>query len=261
MTDKMYNDIQVLPRGSYLQIPFTLTLLDNTIIRSNEPEEVLTYSYNEIGDRFIIPWRKFKGKLRRLVMEKQRSFNIAPECSLKENLCMRCPACLLFGGTGETSQTKVSYNLLSRVMGETLISSTEVEDIFSYTANAVDEKNLKTGQALMTILAVPAGTTFSGIVTLRDPTPHLTAILVDNLERYSRLGASTREWGRSEIKIDGYILEDRESLNTYDYVKGKKKNINSLNDLQLPADMEECYRTVQEQFEEVLKDITGKQKK
>lgn len=89
---------EILSTGCYLQLPLKLTLLDDAIIRSNEPEEVLTFRYKELGNRFIIPWRKIKGKLRRLVLEKQRGLNIEPECALKDDLCMKCPSCFFVRG-------------------------------------------------------------------------------------------------------------------------------------------------------------------
>jgi CRISPR type I-D-associated protein Csc2 len=261
--NSLLSDIQVLSRGLYLQIVFTVKLLDNTIIRSNEPEEVLTYTYDSIGNRFIIPWRKFKGKLRRLVLEKQRSYNISKDCSLKDDLCMQCPTCLLFGGTGETSTAKVPYNFLSRVLGETLISKTEVAEISTYTANAVDEKTLTTGQALMNIVTVPAETEFVGVLTLHDPTPALSAILVDNLGRFKRLGASTREWGRCDIEINGYKLSDREDLSAYHLI-GKEKNdwgLDNDGNLSLPEDIEECYQKVKEDVEKLVGPLLKNKKK
>jgi len=253
----LFNDIQILPRGLYLQIGFVLKTIDPTIIRSNEPEEVLTYSYEALGNRFIIPWRKFKGKLRRLVMEQQRSFDISPDCSLKDNLCMKCPSCFLFGGTGETSQANVPYNLLSRILGETLISLKEVKDVFTYTANAVDEKDYTTGQALMTIVAVPPETEFLGIITVKDPTPEITAIIVDNLKRVKRIGASNREWGRCEITISGYRLLDREDISVYELIQTKEtdKVFEKIENLKLPSNIEECFKKIDEQIKKLLKEL------
>jgi len=253
---EMFKDLQVLARGVYLQIVFAVKLLDDAIIRSNEPEEVLTFRYEKLGNRFIIPWRKFKGKLRRLVMEKQRFLGISTDCALKDNLCMRCPCCLLFGGTGETSSAKTSYNLLSRVLGETLISLGNMNDVSTYTANAVSEEDLTTGQALMSILKVPVETEFVGVLTLRDPTPELAAIVCDNLNRLTRLGASTREWGKCEIDILGYQLIDRENLSTYALAQLPldkiKKEVNPLSDLKLLDNVDRCYREVNEQIMRIL---------
>jgi CRISPR type I-D-associated protein Csc2 len=183
-----------------------------------------------------------------MVMERQRDLGIPAEsnCYLKDHLCMACPSCLLFGGTGETNQPKTNYNLLSRVLGETFISSNEVKDISAYTANAVDEETLTTGQALMTVLKVPAETEFIGVVTLRDPTPELTSLLVNNLNRLSRLGASTREWGKVKTEIVGYMLRDRETLSSYDLAKdGVPADLKKSEELTLP-DVDESFKKVAE---------------
>ena len=260
---EMFDDVQVLSRGRYLQLVAQITLLDDAIIRSNEPEEVLSYHYsNGLDNRFIVPWRKVKGKLRRLVMEQQRGLGIAKDCSLKNNLCMKCPSCLMFGGTGDTSQAKTGYNLLSRVLGETFISTTPAGSANSYTANAVDETTLSTEQAFMTLLKVPAETSFLGVVTLKDPTQELAAILKDNLERLTRLGASTREWGRCKTELVGYKLEDRESLAAYDLagqpIKEIQKQLRSIKELELP-DSTESLNKIEKQMANILPKI--KQKK
>lgn len=266
-TIELFKDIQVLPRGRYLQLVVKVTLLDDAIIRSNEPEEVLTFNYKTLGNRFIIPWRKVKGKLRRMVMEKQRDLSIPQNsnCFLKDHLCMKCPACLMFGGTGETSATKTPYNLLSRVLGETFISRNEVKDISAYTANAIDEETLTTGQALMTILKVPAETEFIGVVTLKDPTPELTSILVDNINRLTRLGASTREWGRMKTEILGYVVSDRETLSSYDLAKNEEmEDLSNIDDLQLPL-VEDSYKKIAALIRNILpggeKQDKGKRRK
>jgi CRISPR type I-D-associated protein Csc2 len=212
---KLLDQPTLLSTGVYLQIAVKITLLDEAIIRTNEPEEVLVFNYKKLGNRFIIPWRKIKGKLRRLVLEKQRGLGIEPNCALKDDLCMKCPTCFLFGGTGETSSANVKYNILSRVYGETFISENKVGDITPYTANAVREQDLTTGQALMSILTVPKETVFRGVVTLKDPTPEMVSVLVENIGRLSRIGARSVEWGRVQTEIEGYYLSDREALSIY----------------------------------------------
>jgi len=256
---ELLKDPTMLSQGIYLQLAVKLKLLDDAIIRSNEPEEVLTFTYKPpINTRFIIPWRKVKGKLRRLVLEKQRGLKIEPECYLKDALCMRCPSCFLFGGTGETNEKgpykKQNYNILSRVLGETFISTSEVGEIQPYTENAVDEVNLTTGQALMNIVTVPKETEFLGVVTLRDPSPEMASILVDNMNRLTRLGASTREWGRIRTEILGYKLSDREELSAYDYVPPKDpiNGLKNIADLKLP-EVDESYKNLDLDVKNLLK--------
>lgn len=255
-TLKLLENPTILSKGIYFQIPVKITLLDETIIRSNEPEEVLTFGYKELGNRFIIPWRKIKGKLRRLVLEKQRFYDIEPECSLKDDLCMQCPTCFLFGGTGDTSSSKVGYNILSRIYGETFISETEVSEITPYTANAVSEKDYTTGQALMSILTVPKETVFYGVITLKDPTKEMVSIVMENVKRITRLGARSVEWGRVQTEILGYRLADKEELSAYFALNGKinfgeLKNFSSLN---LP-NIKDSYEKMDEQVKKLLTEL------
>jgi len=248
----------LLSKGVYLQLVVELKLLDDAIIRSNEPEEVLTHHYKSLGNRFIIPWRKVKGKLRRLVLEKQRSLNIQPDCALKDDLCLNCPACLLFGGTGETSSAKAQYNILSRVLGETFISNDKVEGVQNYTQNAVGEKDLMTGQALMTILTVPKETVFTGTVTIKDPTQAMASIIVDNLNRLTRIGARSVEWGKVETTIIGGKLSDREDMSAYHLLQNPPQGTQpeditaSLNTL---PDINDAYTTLNNQLPELLGEL------
>jgi len=248
----------VLSKGKYLEIVVKLTLQDDAIIRSNDAEEVLTYKYKDLGNRFIIPWRKIKGKLRRLVMEKQRGLGIEPNCHLKDDLCMTCPSCFIFGGTGETSKAKVPYNLLSRIMGETFISLTETKEIEPYTQNAVDEVRLDTRRegsstgALMSILTVPAETEFIGVITLRDPTLEMASIVIDNIGRLTRLGARSVEWGKAKADILGYKFSDRETMYSIELAKanGEVNGLTkSLNDLPM---VDAAYKTLNDAVKKEL---------
>jgi CRISPR type I-D-associated protein Csc2 len=248
----------LLSTGVYLQIPIKITLLDEAIIRSNEPEEVLTFKYEKLGNRFIVPWRKIKGKLRRLVLEKQRGLQIHSGCALKDDLCMRCPTCFLFGGTGETSSVGVQYNILSRIYGETFISADNVKDITPYTANAVREQDLTTGQALMSILTVPKETQFYGVITLKDPTPETVAILTDNIGRLSRIGARSVEWGRVQTEIEGFCLSDREALSCYLRLSGAKQpDLTGLPADQSIPEVDTAYRTLNDQVNGLISSLAG----
>lgn len=248
----------LLSKGVYLQLVVDMKLLDDAIIRSNEAEEVLTHHYEALGNRFVIPWRKVKGKLRRLVLEKQRGYNIQPDCALKDDLCLQCPSCLLFGGTGETSSKKMQYNILSRVLGETFISTNTVENVQNYTQNAVGEKDLMTGQALMTILTVPKETVFKGVVTIKDPTREMASVIADNLKRLTRIGARSVEWGRVETTIIDYKLSDREDISVYNLLQNQTQQADQNNLSSFVSDLpavNTAYTTLNNQIPELLKDL------
>ena len=203
------------------------------------------------SDNFLCFYSCFRG------VEKQRGLNIEPQCALKDDLCMRCPTCFLFGGTGETSSAGVPYNILSRVYGETFISESKVSDITPYTANAIREQDLTTGQALMSILTVPKETVFRGVVTLKDPTPEMVSILTDNIDRLSRIGARSVEWGRVKAEIEGYYLSDREALSVYlSLSENSKPDFTGLpNDQKIPP-TDDAYKTLYAQVKELINSLT-----
>ncbi|MGQ9788841.1 MAG: type I-D CRISPR-associated protein Cas7/Csc2 [Candidatus Hadarchaeaceae archaeon] len=255
MKTDFYSDIGKLPRSRYLQLVTSLRLLDPAIIRSNEPEEVLTFTYGDpLGERFIIPWRKVKAKLRRMVAERARDLGYGTNCFLKESLCLACPTCLLFGGTGETSSAKVKYNLMSRVLGETFISKERGIEPWNYTANAVGEVKHKTEQALMTLITVPADTEFIGVVTLKDPTPEMAAVLIDGLERLTRIGARSVEWGRCKLEILGGGIYDREVFAAYELLQNDGLSDLPALKLELPG-VEESFKRLQKEMDELIKQI------
>jgi len=53
------------------------------------------------------------------------------------------------------------------------------------------------------------------VVTIKDPTPEMVTIILDNILRLSRIGARSVEWGRVQTEIEGYYLSDREDLSIY----------------------------------------------
>ena len=171
---------------------------------------------------------------------------------------MKCPTCFLFGGTGETSSAGVPYNILSRIYGETFISDSKVEDITPYTANAVREQDLTTGQALMSILTVPKETVFRGVITLKDPTPEMVSILVENINRLSRIGARSVEWGRVQTEIEGYYLSDREALSVYlDLSDAAQPTLTGLpTDQNIPT-VDAAYRTLDGQVKTLINSLAG----
>ncbi len=255
MSVDFYTDVSKLPRARYLQLVTSIKLLDPAIIRSNEPEEVLTFTYEEpLGERFIIPWRKVKAKLRRLVAERGRDLGYGVDCFLKESLCMACPTCLLFGGTGETSTAKVDYNLMSRVLGETFISRNRGVEPWNYTANAVGEVKHTTGQALMTLITVPADTEFIGVITLKDPTPEMAALLVDGIERLTRIGARSIEWGRCKMDILGGGIFDREKYAAYELLREDELSKVSPLKLNLP-DVGKSFKKLQSEMDKLVKSV------
>ena len=103
----------------------------------------------------------------------------------------------------------------------------------------------------MTIVKVPAETEFLGVVTLRDPTLQSAAILKDALERLTRLGASSREWGRCKTVIEGYKLSDREELASYELGGTTPDGLCPVSDMAATS-ADEAYQSFAQQCEQLV---------
>ncbi|MBM7623685.1 type I-D CRISPR-associated protein Cas7/Csc2 [Sporohalobacter salinus] len=69
------------------------------------------------------------------------------DCYIPE-LCLKCPTCWIYGGTGSTSDTEIDYNIKSRVHYPTAYSIERSElAVATHSRNRVDERSNETGQA------------------------------------------------------------------------------------------------------------------
>jgi len=121
------------------------------------------------------------------------------ECYLKDDLCMECPRCGLFGGVNTASGQAVRANIKHRIEYSTAFSLVPFEEIESSTTfNAINDRNLTTGQALGQRNAVVPATLFPSVVTLKSATERELVLTLKTLlscksyEAESRVGGDVR---------------------------------------------------------------------
>jgi CRISPR-associated protein Csc2 len=126
------------------------------------------------------------------------------ECYLKDNLCMSCPRCVLFGavstekGAQEAIKHRINYGSAFSLM--------PYEDIeAAFTFNAVDEKTQSTGQALGTRFTVSPATIFPSIVTLRCATWKELVMVLKTLLSTTNYGAENRIGGEVRNHVIGIV--------------------------------------------------------
>lgn len=118
------------------------------------------------------------------------------ECYLKDNLCMRCPRCGLFGATSTESGQAERANIKHRIEYSTAFSLLPFEDIAtSTTFNAINDKDITTGQALGARNAVAPATLFPSVVTLKSVTARELILTVKTLLSCKSYGAESRIGG------------------------------------------------------------------
>jgi len=133
-------------------------------------------------------------------------------CRLKDNLCLMCPRCILFGGiTVEKGEREAS--LKHRIGYSTAYSLESYEEIAtSITFNAVYEEAETTGQALGTVYSVDPVANFPSISTLRAPTINELMMYLKVLDTTAEYGAETRVRGRVRNHVIGLAAGMQELL-------------------------------------------------
>lgn len=136
---------------------------------------------------------------------------IGDECKYNEDFCGFCPDCVLYGyAIGDTGSEK------SKVYVDSAYSITSYDDsheTFTLNAPYEDGTMVKGGRTTTRFSEedhVRPDTFFPSVVTLRDPTPHGLAYLINNISRTKLYGAQTTRTGRVSNEIMALIFADGE---------------------------------------------------
>ncbi len=122
------------------------------------------------------------------------------QCYLKDNLCMECPRCVLFGATALSQEANIKH----RIEYSTAFSLLPWDDIEeAITFNAIDDKNIMTGQALGNRYVVKPATIFPSIVTLKSVSKEELILTIKTLLSAKSYGAETRIGGDIRNHIIG----------------------------------------------------------
>jgi CRISPR-associated protein Csc2 len=123
-------------------------------------------------------------------------------CYLKDNLCLACPRCGIYGASALSQEANIKH----RIEYSTAFSLLPFEDISEeITFNAVNEVDQKTGQALGTRSAVKPASLFPSIVTLRSVTQEEFVLVVKTLLACKSYGAESRIGGDCRNTFFGVV--------------------------------------------------------
>lgn len=186
-----------------VQLIMLREVLDFTVLRTEESRELnsattpLSESKRDQVKRVAFLGGKQKAaesrQLSSLLRTASESVGFkAPECFLKDNLCMSCPRCGLFGATALSDEANIKH----RIEYSTAFSLLPFEQITEeITFNAVGENDQRTGQALGSRHVVRPATLFPSIVTLKSVTRHELVLAVKTLLSCKSYGAESRIGG------------------------------------------------------------------
>jgi CRISPR type I-D-associated protein Csc2 len=123
-------------------------------------------------------------------------------CYLKDNLCLRCPRCGLYGATALGQEANIKH----RIEYSTAFSLLPFDQISEeITFNAVGELDQKTGQALGSRNVVKPASLFPSIVTLKGVTQEELVLTVKTLLACKSYGAESRIGGDCRNTFFGVI--------------------------------------------------------
>ncbi|MDY7078244.1 MAG: type I-D CRISPR-associated protein Cas7/Csc2 [Chloroflexota bacterium] len=133
-------------------------------------------------------------------------YKIETTCFLKDNLCLECPRCGLFGATNVKAGRGQAPNIKHRIEYSTAFSLLPFEDIETATTfNAINDAKQITGQALGTRYAVAPATIFPSIVTLRSATQRELTLAIKTILACKSYGAESRIGGDVRNTIFGIV--------------------------------------------------------
>lgn len=198
---------QPLIGAKTIQLILMREILDYTVLRTEEDRQLntvftpLSVENNEPTRRVAFLATKQKAAESRQLEQLLRTATEeaalpVPECYLKDKLCMTCPRCGLYGATSTESGQANRANIKHRIEYSTAFSLLPYEDVATVTTfNAINDKNLTTGQALGSRYAVTPATLFPAVITLKSVTWTELVLTVKTLLACKSYGAETRIGG------------------------------------------------------------------
>lgn len=202
-----------------IQLILIREVLDYTVLRTEETRELNTVSTplsikSKSGQdtlRVAFLATKQKSAESRQLEQMLRTANdesqlVYTPCYLKDNLCLACPRCGLFGATSTQSGQQDRANIKHRLEYSTAFSLLPFEEIESSTTfNALRDLDQTTGQALGSRYAVVPATIFPSIVTLRSVTLTEVVLTIKTLLACKSYGAESRIGGDMRNSVFGIV--------------------------------------------------------
>lgn len=124
-------------------------------------------------------------------------------CYLKDNLCLSCPRCGLYGASALGQEANIKHRIEYATAFSLLPFDQISEEI---TFNAVNETDQKTGQALGSRNVVKPASLFPSIVTLKSVTREELILVMKTLLACKSYGAESRIGGDCRNTFFGVIV-------------------------------------------------------
>lgn len=203
-----------------IQLLLLREILDFTVLRTEETRELNSVNtpLSESDRSHVAKRVAFLGSKQKAAESRQLEYLLrsaaaavgkqvpsgrnADGCYLKDNLCLACPRCGIYGASALSQEANIKH----RIEYSTAFSLLPFEDISEeITFNAVNEVDQKTGQALGTRNAVKPASLFPSIVTLKSVTQEEFVLVVKTLLACKSYGAESRIGGDCRNTFFGVV--------------------------------------------------------
>lgn len=202
-----------------LQVCLLREVLDYTILRTEESRELNTVmTPTSVTDPTPMQRVAFFGSKQKAVESRRLEVLLRTaaqvhkipidECYLKDHLCLRCPRCVLFGGTFASVQKpdeghKVA-NIKHRISYSTAFSLAPFEEIHeAITQNAINDSTILTERALFPRHSVRPASLFVSVVSLQCITWKEFVLALKAIMSAHQYGAETRISGDMRNQVIG----------------------------------------------------------
>lgn len=217
----LVDEISPLLDARVVQVLLLRQTHDYTIFRTEESRELNTVVVPESINSTIPTVKvaflasKQKAPENRMYSRLLRTINNS-DCYLKDELCMECPRCVLFGAVS-TKQGR-NYNIKHRIEYSTAFSIERYEDLLeTITFNAIAENTQLTGQALNITHNVRPLANFPSVVSLTSVTWPELALYLKTLLATKSYGAETRTKGDMRNVVLGIVAGYEEIITSLEY--------------------------------------------
>lgn len=194
-----------------IQLILIREVLDYTVLRTEETRELNSANtpLSESDRNTVVKRVAFLGSKQKAAESRQMEYmlrsaaaragktvptrkNNDAGCFLKDNLCLQCPRCALFGGTALGAEANIKHRIEYSTAFSLLPFDQIAEEI---TFNAVNETDQTTGQALGSRNVVKPASLFPSIVTLKSVTKAELILVMKTLLACKSYGAESRTGG------------------------------------------------------------------
>lgn len=203
-----------------IQLLLFREILDYTVLRTEETRELNSVNTPlSESDRATITKRvAFLGSKQKSAESRQMEYMLRSAaaaagkdipsgkngdgCYLKDNLCLNCPRCGLYGASALSQEANIKHRLEYSTAFSLLPFDKIAEEI---TFNAVNEIDQKTGQALGSRNVVKPASLFPSIVALKGVTREELILTIKTLLACKSYGAESRIGGDCRNTLFGVV--------------------------------------------------------